>query len=123
MKNQGATGTSAITTGTSGRDLIGEDAPLMEISKHYYNEESTRHLACILLTDETLDNNTFLRTHIISDKVNWTQIALKMLNEWARTREISDSRTLLDATERSNDEAARYEIRLNRRTDRSGNVP
>ena len=57
------------------------------------------------------------------NKVNWTQIALKVLNEWARTREISDSRTLLDAMERSNDDAARYEIRLNRRTDRFGNLP
>ena len=108
VKDQGATGTCAITTGTSGRDLIREDASLMEISKHYYNEESTRHLACILLTDELFDDSTFLRTHIISDKVNWTQIALKVLNEWARTREISDSRTFLDAMERSNDDAARY---------------
>ena len=81
------------------------------------------HLACILLTDEIFDDNTFLRTHIISDKVNKTQIALKVLNEWALTREISDNRTLLDAMERSNDDAALYEIRLKRRTDCFGNVP
>ena len=38
VKDQGATGTSAITTGTSGRDLIGEDALLLEISTHYYTK-------------------------------------------------------------------------------------
>ena len=59
VKGQGATGTCAITTGTSGRDLIGEDASLMEISTHFHNEESARHLACILLTDEIFYDNTF----------------------------------------------------------------
>ena len=74
VKGQGATGTCAITTGTSGRDLIGEDASLMEISTHFHHEESTRQLACILLTDEIFDDNTFLRTHIISDenRFAWT---------------------------------------------------
>ena len=96
-------------SGTKGRDLIGEDALLQEIAKHYYKEESTRYLACILLTNEVMDDNTFLRIHINQEKVNWTQIALEVLNEWAQTSlYFSDSRVLLDAMERSNDDAARY---------------
>ena len=88
---------------------MGEDALLQEIAKHYYKEESTRYLACILLTNEVMDDNTFLRIHINRDRVNWTQIALEVLNEWAQSSlDFSDSRILLDAMERSNDDAARY---------------
>ena len=95
--------------GHAGRILgpVGNTKLFLSISRYYYTEESTRHLANLLLKS---DDDRFIQHEVpylkvLEDKVNWTETAWKVLMKWSETNK-PHSITLLCAMEKSNENAA-----------------
>ena len=76
---------------------------LLEISRHYYTEVSTRNLAAELLGAEKLTTKSYF---VSVEKRGWTMVAYYVLLDWASADPSPHSTTLLKAMIESSTAAA-----------------
>ena len=95
---------SAKQAGSPFNDM--KETWLLDISKHYYTEEATRHLANALLGDKSY---CFLSNLLARNGMLWSSVAFEVMHRWVRKNGRSATRmALLDAMEKSNPDAADF---------------